>query len=237
MSLRVVAWLAGNLARDQASELMDARQAAAGARAETPSPAPTEPPPQAPPAPGPPVSATAPAPPPAVATTVPVRGPDSDGAAPWRVELSVVRGTTPQIEGWFQTLPKGGLWRLELLSPSRPGRWSWAAGLDFTSDLYFLNGGLSRRIGLPGPRWLAADAGFGGGVAFERYLQQNPVSEDSYIETKETRLVPFVHVTGTARVRAPALRRDRRHHENRGKISSSKQPIFAFSAGVRIALQ
>ena len=76
-SLRVVAWLAGNLARDQVTELMDALPAAPPVTANSPPAAPTQPPPAA-------TELAAAVAPPAV-----VGAPS--GEAPWRIELSVGR--------------------------------------------------------------------------------------------------------------------------------------------------
>ena len=169
-SLRVVAWLAGNLARDQATELMDARLGATVASWEAVTPAPPEEPPPPTPTTSP-AMITPPAPPAAVAATSRLStNPDlSDGEAGWRVGLSVgALGTT-----WHGNLDTMGFQRFELAAPSHPGKWSWTAALDVfgasgTAHTYLLAGRMNRRFALV-PGWLAADLGWGGGLLIRRY--------------------------------------------------------------------
>ena len=231
-NLRVVAWLAGNLARDQASELMDAlpAEASAAARgaastaAEAPSPMPTEPPPLAPAPLAPAVIATNP--------------PSSDaGAAPeigsrWRLGLSV--GVLGAI--WQGGVESTGFQRLELLSPSRPGEWAWNASLDVVgsssfSNAYVVSGGINRRTLLV-PGWLAADVAWGGGGLLSRHevrLGDSSTTETDgpYIAVHAAgtlALVRFQFVEFVAGVRITEV------------LERWKVPWFGFAGGLRIAL-
>jgi hypothetical protein len=226
-SLRVVAWLAGNLARDQASELMDAMPGTSSPIPETPPPAvATQPPPQAELATAPASSATKPA---ASIEAAP------DAEAGWRVGLSLGM----QGAFWAGNLQTVGSQRLEVISPPRAGKWSLTASLDVISvpqsRVYFLWGGMSHRSTLV-PRWLAADVGWGVGMALERY--DLPVGTATAGTFDTTTYGPYVAVNLTGTL---ALVRLRFGEVVAGMMVADvledwQVPRFGASGGLRIAL-
>lgn len=240
-SLRVVAWLAGNLARDQVSELMDALPAAAVIR-DPPAPAPTRPPPVS-------------APMPAAVVTYDSEDPDdlsptepSSGEAPWRLEASFGRATSPDVYNWKRNWPSISSTQIQVLAPSRPGRWSWAAALDVfaypdasippSSHSYMTSAGFARRFALV-PGWLAADAMIGGGLALSRYLAPDQQADGSVTNWRMETQGPFLvgQVAGNlalVRVRFGELVAGIRVVD---PFERWQSPLFTFSTGVRIALQ
>jgi hypothetical protein len=234
-NLRVVAWLAGNLARDQAGELTDARLAAAPAARSTPAPAAQ---------PAPRLASTQPPPQPepdAVATTPAGAVRRSDGTAPWRLELSVGRALSTEYPYWYEDLNTLSFERIEILAPSRPGHWSWAAGLDvinnsgYDSHSYVVSGGFARRFEVV-PGWLVTDAAIGGGLWVSRYAPNYVEDGLFYVTDATTGPLPVGYLTaGLSIVRLSA-----------GEIVTTarivdladvwKYPFFTFSAGFRLAL-
>jgi hypothetical protein len=197
-NLRVVAWLAGNLARDQTREIMDARPptrmpsaraVALSEAAEESRPvesrASTQPP------------ALAPAEAPTVARQAPPVSEAVNGEGSWRVGLAI--GKTMFFEfgdhyinrGFFPATTS----RVEILAPSGAGAWSWSGSLDvskadqyFSGQGYMLSLGRRRRFPLTS-RWWAADVSWGGGLSIYRGLMGLPVAGSSpptYTSSYET---------------------------------------------------
>jgi hypothetical protein len=195
-SLRVVAWLAGNVARDQATELMDAASGDG-----VPEPAvpvgvissPTRP------LPSPPAVVAAP---PATARPVEV------DHAPWRVGVSF--GRAAEYGQGTSSLPayQEAITRFELLSPTTADHWSWSVTFDAMTDRldrlwgrYNLSAGFGRRFTLI-DRWFSTDVGAGAGLTMFRGYA--PVRYTQYDGTSPIMLTyetlgpsPMVNLSGS----------------------------------------
>ncbi len=261
--LRVVGWLAGNLARDQAGELREARAAAPTFHAPPLPPMPVipaaPPPSSVRPAPPPPSVAAADAPivptqppafspvaPAAVATapaTPPARAP---GEAPWRLELAFGRAVGTSTYHWYANLPTDSFERIEVLAPVRSGHWSWAAGFDIVNSapgdhLYTVSGAFVRRFDLV-TGWLTADASLGGGMLFARDDGIYPAI-DGAVYTNSGTAGPYLvgHAAGSLAIvhlRVLEIAMTARVSDvPAASLDSWKEPFFTFCLGARVALQ